>query len=58
MELEGCDDAMQGEDFDDSMDFMIQEALSVDTDGGLSVEQIEDEFCEGLEMAFQEEEIK
>ena len=29
MELEGCDDAMQGKDFDDVMDLMIQEALDL-----------------------------
>ena len=56
--FEGCDDAMQGKNFDEGMDFMSQEALSVDADGGLSMEQIEDEFCEGLEMAFQEDEIE
>ena len=33
MELEGCDAAKQDEDFDDVLDLMIQEALSIGCGG-------------------------
>ena len=52
------DEAIQDEDFDDVLDLMIQEAWSLDAEDALSMEHIEDEFCESLEKAFQEEEVE